>query len=208
MTTFFNSLKQCGCCGKKVSVRELGSTNSFGSPDLDLRPPEMQRSAMLRRIQCCEHCGYVAWDLEESVRQTAELKKVLSESIDNYDDAQIFERAAKIAQLNGSDEEDVTFLYLCSAWCADDEKSTEQSVLMRKKILEICDLSAVTDPERLLQLIDIARRAGEFETACKLLEQFNKGEAEEPLLEDIARFQEKLLKDNDTSCYTVEEVTP
>jgi len=207
MTTFFGSEKKCGCCGKNVSVTELGSTNACGSPDLDLRPPEMQRSAIMRSIQYCDYCGYAAWDLEECIPQTDKLKEILSESIDDCDDAQIFERAAKIAQLNG-DEENVIFLYLCAAWCADDEKNTQQSVLMRKKILEICNWSAIVNPERLLQLIDIARRAGEFETAGKLLEQFSKCELEEPLLKKIAEFQKRLLDANDVSCYTIKEVEP
>lgn len=208
MTTFFTSKKKCGCCGKNVRVMELGSTNSFGSPDLDLRPPEMRRSAILRSIQYCNNCGYAAWNLKERIPQTDKLNDILFESIDDSDNAQIFERAAKIAHLNGSDEEEVVFLYLCAAWCADDKRDTPQSVLMRKKILEICNWSAVVNPERLLQLIDIARRAGEFETASKLLEQFSKCELENPLLKKIAEFQKSLLDADDVSCYTVEEVRP
>ena len=65
---------------------------------------------------------------------------------------------------------------------------------------------AIETPERLLQLIDIARRAGESETATEILEKFNKCEVEEPLLKKIALFQGILLKNNDTSCYRVEDV--
>ena len=110
MTTLFDSLKECGCCGNTISVTAVGSTNAFGSPDLDLRPPEMKRSALLKSIQYCGHCGY-----------------------------------------------------------------------------------------------DVARRAGEFETACRLLERFDRCKVSEPLLKQIACFHKQLLDNEDVSCYTVQE---
>ena len=205
MTTLFNSLKECGCCGNTISVTAVGSTNAFGSPDLDLRPPEMKRSALLMSIQYCGHCGYAAWDLEESITQTDELKQLLSEDLDKNDKSQIFERAAQIARINGSDGMDTFFLYLCAAWCADDKGDTQRAVLMRKKSLEASHWTAVRKPEKLLRLIDVARRAGEFETACRLLERFDRCKVSEPLLKQIACFQKQLLDNEDVSCYTVQE---
>lgn len=37
---------KCAVCGKESEQITLASTNTFGSPDLDLRPPEMKRSTM------------------------------------------------------------------------------------------------------------------------------------------------------------------
>ena len=34
----------CTVCSAKSEQTVIGSTNAFGAPDLDLRPPEMQRS--------------------------------------------------------------------------------------------------------------------------------------------------------------------
>ncbi|MBR4908658.1 MAG: hypothetical protein IKZ43_06585 [Acidaminococcaceae bacterium] len=46
MTTMFRQKYKCAVCGAEQEFYGIASTNSFGSPDLDLRPPEMQRSTM------------------------------------------------------------------------------------------------------------------------------------------------------------------
>ena len=43
MTTIFQQTVTCGHCGTENEVIELGSTNSFGSMDLDMRPPPMRK---------------------------------------------------------------------------------------------------------------------------------------------------------------------
>ena len=203
MTTLFRSMKTCGCCGKKTMILEVGSTNAFGSCDLDMRPPEMQRSAIFRCLQSCEHCGYAAWDLEEKMPPSDELKALLSAKIGTRD--QLFERAAKIAELKGKAKADVRYLYLVAAWAADDRKDAATATALRKKILALVSPKEKIPPEWLLQLTDIARRAGEKETATALLNRLEQCEIE-PLLKSIAEFQKKLLAADDTSCYTVEQV--
>ena len=54
----------CSACGTSSRQQVLLSTNSFlGSPDLDLRPPEMERSTMSLWLQECPNCGFVSGDL-------------------------------------------------------------------------------------------------------------------------------------------------
>ena len=65
MTIIRNFDQKCSVCAKSSPQPVLTSTNSFGYPDLDLRPPEMQRSTMGTWIHECPHCGYVAGSLEE-----------------------------------------------------------------------------------------------------------------------------------------------
>ena len=65
MTTWYHQDVKCHHCGRKSQHNVLGSTNAFGSPDLDLRPPEMQRLTMEGWLQLCPHCGYCAPDLSE-----------------------------------------------------------------------------------------------------------------------------------------------
>ena len=60
----------CRVCKKKSEQIILTSTNSFGSPDLDLRPPEMQRSTMCFWVQRCPSCGYVASSIDDSTNAT------------------------------------------------------------------------------------------------------------------------------------------
>ena len=205
MTTMFEAEKKCGCCGKTVSVTQIGSTNAFGSSDLDARPPEMQRSAMFYFIERCENCGYVAWNLEETIPQSEALQRILSEPIDFSDYVQIFERGASIAELKGCTKDEVNWLHLNAAWSADDEQDLRMAVEIRKKILNNTNLDAISRPEDLLRLLDIARRAKEWEYAGQVLERLNKFELS-PLLKKIAAFQQKLLNKHDTNCYKVEDV--
>ena len=43
MTSFTEIIEKCGICGTFTKHMVMLSTNSFGSPDLDLRPPGMER---------------------------------------------------------------------------------------------------------------------------------------------------------------------
>ena len=46
MTQIFPILITCPICEHEFEIYQLASTNQMGSPDLDLRPPEMARSTM------------------------------------------------------------------------------------------------------------------------------------------------------------------
>ena len=65
MTTRATSNVTCGNCGKRSDQAIVYSTNEFGPPDLDLRPPEGKRSTMDTWPQVCPACGHVAEELEE-----------------------------------------------------------------------------------------------------------------------------------------------
>ena len=60
MSTFYDIEEKCSVCGNISKQIELGSTNSFGSPDLELREPGMIRATMHTWIQECPICGYVS----------------------------------------------------------------------------------------------------------------------------------------------------
>jgi hypothetical protein len=65
MTSYKSAHVTCGACGQEQEYNLLTSTNTQGEPDLDLRPPEMQRSTMASWIQRCRSCGYCAPDLSK-----------------------------------------------------------------------------------------------------------------------------------------------
>lgn len=65
MTTTFPQTIKCAICGASNEVFVLGSTNSFGSPDLDLRPPGMARNNLPIEIQTCSNCGFSAHDISD-----------------------------------------------------------------------------------------------------------------------------------------------
>lgn len=53
MTTLYEAKAQCAVCGTESEYTGIGSTNSFGSPDLDTRPLKMKRSTIVDWIQRC-----------------------------------------------------------------------------------------------------------------------------------------------------------
>jgi hypothetical protein len=57
MTTLYREKSRCAVCGIATEYTSIGSTNAFGSPDLDTRPPEMQRSTIFAWVQRCPECG-------------------------------------------------------------------------------------------------------------------------------------------------------
>ena len=75
MTTYFTAEYTCAVCGRTHKFRVVGSTNSFGSPDLDLRPAPMQRDTIHTWVQTCPDCGYSNGKID---RDTSVDKKWLS----------------------------------------------------------------------------------------------------------------------------------
>lgn len=73
MTTTVPHHSVCGVCGGISEQTGLQSTNAFGSPDLDLRPPEMERSTMCYWVQTCPQCGYCASDIAEKLQRSSGL---------------------------------------------------------------------------------------------------------------------------------------
>jgi hypothetical protein len=73
VTTIKEVEKKCALCGKESKQIVLVSTNTFGSPDLDTRPPEMERSTIGCWIHSCLWCGYCATDISEGIEKASEI---------------------------------------------------------------------------------------------------------------------------------------
>lgn len=130
MTTMANTPFQCSVCGGTTSFQTIMSTNAIGSPDLDLRPPEMQRSTMSAWVQTCPHCGYASTSID---RPTSVTKAWLSSSeyasVADVSDgtektplpvlAKEFYMSSKCYLADGSLDDAVTDL-ICAAWACDD----------------------------------------------------------------------------------------
>ncbi len=56
MTTIFPQRVKCIICNAENEIFNLGSTNSFGSPDLDFRPAGMARYTLIYEVQTCIKC--------------------------------------------------------------------------------------------------------------------------------------------------------
>ena len=73
MTTIMEFNQTCAVCGETSLQPVISSTSTWGYPDLDLRPAEMQRSSMFAWLVECPHCGYVAAKLENKSEMPEDL---------------------------------------------------------------------------------------------------------------------------------------
>eukprot|EP01006_Ploeotia_vitrea_P013850 TRINITY_DN36245_c0_g1_i1.p1 TRINITY_DN36245_c0_g1~~TRINITY_DN36245_c0_g1_i1.p1 ORF type:complete len:259 (-),score=29.84 TRINITY_DN36245_c0_g1_i1:148-924(-) len=65
MVTFSSVQRTCCSCNKSNDQDEICSYTTFGSPDLDLRPPPMKRGTMSRWVEECPHCNYCGTSTED-----------------------------------------------------------------------------------------------------------------------------------------------
>src|SRR5687768_14148544 len=59
MTTIQEIMWRCPLCGKEFPQTTIGSTSSFGAPDLDTRPPMLARETLWSELCRCPSCDFV-----------------------------------------------------------------------------------------------------------------------------------------------------
>ncbi len=210
MTTYFQEIHKCGNCGAEVELTVIGSTNAFGTCDLDLRPPPLKRFILPEVIQFCEKCGYVSYDISEKPEggNQDELKKCLARPLNRKNYAQLYQRAAEIQQIIGTEHDQSVQLFIRAAWCADDAHDVSNAEEMRKKaVSEFLLVKEDFTEDYLLQMVDVARRAGDKSNAFQFIKLLKKMPLES-LYQQILDFQEALLEKDDRKCYTVSDVSP
>ena len=210
MTIIRDFDRKCAACGKTSPQPALMSTNTWGYPDLDLRPAPMQRDTMSTWLDECPYCGYVASNIEIEI----ELPKDFLKS-DEYltcegnefksDLSKRFYRNYLISKANGDHESEFQSLLYC-AWTCDDAED-ELAVKVRKLALKSMDNTDAesADEKRnlLLMRIDLLRRSLQFE---RVIEEFKDFKDDDEVFYSIIRFQLKLAVNEDSGCYTVEDV--
>lgn len=214
MTTIFNIKKTCAICNTTNDYTGIGSTNRFGAPDLDTRPPEMMRSTIRYWVQRCPKCGHCSPDVAESQ------KNIASETIQSADYQ---------AQLNHADFPTLANTFLCwallqeaagdllgagwstihAAWICDDENEKAAAKICRQKTIN--RFQAASDQNILISqqagmefalLADLHRRNGNFEVIAALVEQGLKSQPDD-IVTKILEFQQVLAENRDSGCYTV-----
>lgn len=220
MTTQSAVESRCAVCGKASTQGIITSTNAFGSPDLDLRPPSMERYTIDHWVQECPHCGYCASEIDELIAGAAEMieseeYRTILNNPDKHDShlisqflcaSALFEHAGLLVEAAQS--------ALYAAWATDDaDGAGEEAVRARKRILQLIDeLHArgehmEKDPvSETMRMIDVARRAGEFDQANRLIAEL--ANVEDPLFRTLVAFQGERVQAGDTKAYTVKEAIP
>ena len=210
MTTIAYVEKKCAVCKAVHEYIALSSTNAFGSPDLDLRPPEMQRSTMSYWVQECPECGYAAYKVSDPCMIDAAFLKreeyVSCEGIGFVSDlAKTFYRQYMISLQEGRIK-DAFFAALHAAWACDDEpdvKNAEKCRLL--SIPLITDLIDKNDAEKenlLLIKADLLRRTRRFN---ELIAEYRNVRFESETLNKVIAFQIEKAQAEDPYCYRVSD---
>ena len=179
MTTFVEQRVTCAVCGHESEFNALGSTNQFGHPDLDTRPPEMARSTMPWWLQECPSCGYCS----ESIGEVSWGARVIVESAAFADFraglaelpklARTFRTAAFIAAECGR-YADAFHHTLHEAWVYDDLGDTVRASAARLNAVDFFKLVSLEEEyfdewgDDAPVQVDLLRRAGAFERAAEI----------------------------------------
>ena len=209
MTTIRKIEQKCPVCKKPSLVSVLTSTSTWGYPDLDLRPAEMQRSSMFAWLAQCPHCGYVSGNFNNGTDLTEEfLQGEEYQNLEGYefksDLSKRFYRAYLIAkELNNKRK--CFFNLLHCAWKCDDAEDANAREIRKKALSYIDEFEAGEDEKRnlLCMKADLLRRSGQFDS---LIEEFTGVTIGDELYDKIIAFQIEKACEKDTSCYTVEDV--
>ena len=218
MTTIYPQSVQCALCKSHNDVVSVASTNAFGSMDLDLRPPPMERDILHTYVQRCSHCGYCSNDIASvgglAVDRVGSVDYMALLSDESFPElAQSFRAHAYLAEAGGELRSSLA-AQLHAAWACDDAKDFPGAAeSCRQETLRLLDLlqdqgevfcgDKATDA--MLQL-DLLRRSGQFAAASALTTTLQ-AENLPGILAQIASFQDARAKANDRACYTVEAAT-
>ena len=210
MTTIIPVDQKCSVCGYTSQQYVLGSTNSWGYADLDLRPAPMQRDTMNTWIVECPNCGYVAGNLENE--SGIKIDFVKSEAYTTCDDNEFegklserFYRGFMIARETNNTRACFFNLHHC-AWDCDDHNDPK-AIEMRKMALQYLDEMIESADEETNNLVlikaDMLRRTEQFDT---LIEEYESVTLDDAQLDRVLKFQIKKAQEKDTACYTGEDV--
>ena len=210
MTIITKFEKKCSVCDRTSLQPVLGSTNTWGYPDIDLRPPEMQRSTIDIWLVECPHCGYVASNIENELEVPADILKT-----DEYLTCEGKNFKSKLSErfykhyLISKEEKDYNSEFLSLLHCAwtcddnDDELAVEIRKMALKSMYKIEPQEE--DEKNALKLIeaDLLRRSMQFD---EVIRKFKDVILEDKTQNDIISFQIELSMNKDSDCHTVEEV--
>jgi hypothetical protein len=236
MTTIVQQERTCALCGEKSHQNVVSSTNVFGSPDLDLRPPEMRRSTMMYWVEECPHCCYVYGSIEllvpgaETVVQRPELppeilrppRSIWARLLFLHNPPEpaakpkrnlvkAFSTASRIAEL-GKQIEKAAEYALWAAWAADDAKDNQTAKLCRDRAADLFR-TFLSDAENSKdQRILISTRLADI---LRRAEHWNEAiqlaavtldEVPDGPIRDVLAFEIAASQKSDAACYRIADV--
>jgi len=224
MTTSDIATKCCAVCGETSQQHLLASTSAFGWSDLDLRPPEPERSSLFLWVQRCPGCGYCAADLEhgdEDLREIIDSEEYRTQLADPSFPllANTFLCQAILLEETGN-EQGAAWRAINAAWACDDEGAgaAEAAVRARLRAVELFELELaeggrfgegdelgdISASEHAL-LAELLRRAGRFDEA---LEECRQGQesVRDQRWRRFLELERSLAERQDDDCHSYAEL--
>ncbi|MBZ0174711.1 MAG: DUF2225 domain-containing protein [Candidatus Methanoperedens sp.] len=216
MTTSDEITKNCYVCNKASTHAKIMSTNTFGSPDLDTRPPEMERSTISMWVQICPSCGYSSSNISE-VNEKA-LEVIYTDSYQKQFKSPEFPKLANaflcfsLIQKNNCEYSKAGWNSIHAAWACDDadyetsaQKCRMRAVSLFRKAKENNQKFAGQDGLEEAIIVDLLRRSRQFELALSTCDDGLKKKPEK-IISDILQFQKMLIKNKDIACHRIADV--
>ncbi len=214
MTTITSEVRRCALCGTVSPQGIVLDAERSGSADLDLRPPPEQRDTIAHWVQECPHCGYCAPAIDENVAGAAETaaspayRSLRSETGAPELVVRLLCASTMLEHANRFVEATETALW--AAWAADDAGDREEAERARRRTLDLLDELRLRDEHYIgdpnaetLVMVDVARRAGDFERAGGLLDEL--AAVDDPRFGALVAFQRERIGARDTGRYTIAE---
>ncbi|MDM8539737.1 hypothetical protein QUF90_01490 [Desulfococcaceae bacterium HSG9] len=214
MTTLDYDIKKCFVCKAENEYTFIGSTNRFGVPDLDTRPPEMVRSTIKYQVERCPSCLYCAGDISKGDASIVRIVK--SDEYRHQIEKRIYPEwsssficTAYIEQMQGQ-YDSAAWSAIHAAWGCDDYGESDDARKCRLRAIELIEQGekygktvATEDGSCDLIKIDLLRRAGEFDRALAVVEKTLQTDVI-AFIEKILRFQKQLIEKKDAACYDMD----
>jgi hypothetical protein len=190
------------------------STSTFGDTDLDLRPPELERSTLSVWLQECPNCGFVSSDLSapeavQEVMATERFTHLQNCALSGTFIGRCLKRSFLDERL--ANLEDAAEHALWAAWSADDADS-QAAVEYRSKAANLLLEAAALLPTESIEsvttktrTVDILRRAGRWEEAIGLADALLLKDDLDPTLRSVVAFGRRLAQARDRSGHTVRD---
>ena len=210
MTTLTKTSSVCAKCGRISTHPDVMSTNAFGPSDLDLRPPEMERSTMYTWVQECPYCGYVAPELskdaalpdgflESEAYRSCEGKNFSSELAARFYRLYLIRKTANEAEY-------ALGAIVRAAWACDDADDRDNAIACRELASALVPRAIAENPKaeetyRMMNA-DLLRRSGHF---AELKEEYQNFRFSNDMLQKLLAFELQKGEEQDTACYTVRD---
>jgi hypothetical protein len=208
-------LVTCALCETQAFFARPDVTDALGPPDLDFRPAEPARSAMLAWVQRCASCGYCGLRIDVSADETREVVSSARYRAQLVEDglpelARTFLCVAILAEEFG-DEAEGARCAIEAAWVCDDDGVVAGARRCRARAVELlyeCGAEGdeiFPDPHAdQAVIVDLLRRAGRFEDAVRQADS-ELAEAEGEIAA-VLGFSRWLALAGDSGAYTVDDV--